>query len=59
MHFRHPTDEQFGHVDIFFYQLLLIICSLSNLNVNLNTYLNEDWTVVIDILQGNSYCFLT
>ena len=23
-----------------------------------DTYLNEDWTVVIDILQGNSYCFL-
>ena len=30
MHFRHPTDEQLGHVDIFL--VTTIICSLSTLN---------------------------
>ena len=30
-HFRHPTDEQFRHIDIYFLATK-IICSLSTLN---------------------------
>ena len=34
MHFRHPTDEQLRHVDIYFLATK-IICSLSTLNLNI------------------------
>ena len=52
-HFRHPTDEQLRHVDIYFLATK-IICSLSTLNTL--SYINYDVQINPIVLPYFNYC---